>query len=1047
MKNVYIGIGNQRVKSCEPPIRVHGYSSMNRTLIIGLCGLVFVALFSFSALADQSIGYKQYFNEGVKAFKEHDDQEALRCFKIAQIYDPSDKELKNYINTLEQRSITLEVNKSTLPPEDSIGYKYYLKAGIEALQNHDKIKAIHDFNLALTFYPDSKDADRYLEELGQVIAQTRVLPTLQPQVQPVQPQQAEVKPQVAEQPPEQQSSQQAAAVFQPPVQPPVQPPQSQTVSAPQLPAAASKGTILVSVPKQKMPPLEISLAQITNNGQANPKLRIELNSSVILDGKNIQRFLVVEEGYIGVRIMDPDRIKIDALKIGTTFIHIWDDGGRHTFYVENIFPKAADEVVSSAAANGIQHSQPFKIMYSNDYDIYYSGKNATQLKRQSYDFQQSLAITGETPYGFFDTSGSYVDYNSFSEFDTYTIGLSQIPLEGTSNFNLRGFDATRSLSPLAMPGTTLRGAFADVDLMDDKIGLSVSHGQEKSPAGFVPMAGQQGLYNGAYIDAVKLTLFPKSVSDQYSFNFATAYGSGQQSYLASHNYSVEGQHKFNDHLSLNAEEGFDSSHDATLASLRWQQGSFRSGLNFRNVDKNYSTVSSLPDYQGETGADWTTEGDFKNLHESTFLEVYRDHLNANPDNPTGLNYDANGHLRWDVTRDFWSDSDFNFVDTPEDFSPQRNFQLNERLSRSFGIWNSLKGTVYGGAGYQNSHSINSNISDFSREDLTGGVRLPLTSHVSSFANYEYDWLSQPHSSGDSTPSVFNTGLEYQKEITSKVTFNSQISFHDEFGVKSEGNSFYSGEESVIVTSGLSYNPTPDVNFFLDANASKVLYHTGNPSFDDVEVHVGMRIAFGGATYWDPLGTVSGIVFKDKVGDGKFVAGDEGVEGVKVKVGDKVAVTDKNGRYSIQVRAKKVDVVPLSDTVPGGLLFSTPQSVNVSILQGRTVRVNFGLISQTGIYGIVFVDKNGTRVPSEGDKFIGKVNIILDGKIIEKSDSTGSYYFRNVPPGKHTVTIDVNSIALNMVPLVKVKNQIEVAEGTNYMLNIPMKISKAQGDQD
>ena len=36
-----------------------------------------------------------------------------------------------------------------------------------------------------------------------------------------------------------------------------------------------------------------------------------------------------------------------------------------------------------------------------------------------------------------------------------------------------------------MPSTRLRGAFADVDLMEDTLGLSVSHGQEQVPLGFI----------------------------------------------------------------------------------------------------------------------------------------------------------------------------------------------------------------------------------------------------------------------------------------------------------------------------------------------------------------------------------------------------------------------------------------------------------------------------------------------------------------------------------------------------------------------------------
>jgi hypothetical protein len=386
------------------------------------------------------------------------------------------------------------------------------------------------------------------------------------------------------------------------------------------------------------------------------------------------------------------------------------------------------------------------------------------------------------------------------------------------------------------------------------------------------------------------------------------------------------------------------------------------------------------------------------------------------------------------------------VDNPGELSPMRNLEFNERLSRSFGIWNSLKGSVFGGAGYQNSHSSDSDISDYDRKDVIAGIQLPLTNQISSFANYEYDWLNQPDSGGNSNPNVINAGLEYQKQLNPKLSLNSQLVYRDELGVNAN-SSFLSGEESVILSSSLTYNPTPDINIFADCDASKVLFHTNNPSYDDYEVHVGMRITFGGATYWDPLGTVSGIVFKDRNGDGKYIPGDGGIPGIKVKVGDKEAITDKHGRYCIHIRAKGVDVTPVLDTIPGGLIFSTPQSLDVQIVQGRTSKANFGLISQTGIYGIVFVDKNGAGIPTSGDQFVGKVKVILDGKIIQKSDPYGAFYFRKVTPGQHTISIDINSLALNMVPLVKLENKIEVAEGTNYVFNIPIQIKEQAGDQN
>jgi len=244
---------------------------------------------------------------------------------------------------------------------------------------------------------------------------------------------------------------------------------------------------------------------------------------------------------------------------------------------------------------------------------------------------------------------------------------------------------------------------------------------------------------------------------------------------------------------------------------------------------------------------------------------------------------------------------------------------------------------------------------------------------------------------------------------------------------------------------LGWEVPPEINIFADGDVSKSLFHTGEPSSDYFEVHLGMRLTFGGATYWDPLGTVSGIVFKDRNGNGQFGTGDEGVPGVKVKVGNKEAITDKNGRYRIQIRAAGVDVAPQPDSVPGGLLFSTPQTLHVRIFQGRTSHADFGLISQTGIYGIVFISKNGSDVPGQGDQFIGKVKVILDSNIIQKSDSHGAFYFRNVTPGQHVISIDINTLTLNMVPLLKLKNKIDVAEGTNFMFNIPVKIEKPESE--
>ena len=245
-----------------------------------------------------------------------------------------------------------------------------------------------------------------------------------------------------------------------------------------------------------------------------------------------------------------------------------------------------------------------------------------------------------------------------------------------------------------MPGTRLRGAFADVDLMGDVLGLSVSHGQEQEPSGVYYHRGQSQ-FTDSYIDAAKLTLFPKSNTDQYSFNFATAYGPDRPAYLTDHVYSVEGQHKFNDFLTLNGEE-------AMIAAmiLRWHPCNGRKGL-LSPVLISGILIKIIPLFQPclpikeRPGRCGQPTGILRIFTESTFIEAYQEHLYSNPDDPSAFNYDANGHVRANITKDLWSDTDFNFVDTPGELSPTSSVGLNERLSRSFGIWNSLKGLFSG----------------------------------------------------------------------------------------------------------------------------------------------------------------------------------------------------------------------------------------------------------------------------------------------------------------------------------------------------------------
>jgi YbbR domain-containing protein len=123
------------------------------------------------------------------------------------------------------------------------------------------------------------------------------------------------------------------------------------------------------------------------------------------------------------------------------------------------------------------------------------------------------------------------------------------------------------------------------------------------------------------------------------------------------------------------------------------------------------------------------------------------------------------------------------------------------------------------------------------------------------------------------------------------------------------------------------------------------------------------------------------------------------------------------------------------TVPSGYVLTSPAITEVKLPYQKNI--DFGFTAQSGIYGIVYFDNNHDHKPDEGDEFIQKAKIILDNHIIEVSDYDGTYFFKNVSSGTHTLQIDVNSLPLEYLPLVKLSTAVEITEGTVYVFHVPL----------
>jgi len=539
-------------------------------------------------------------------------------------------------------------------------------------------------------------------------------------------------------------------------------------------------------------------------------------------------------------------------------------------------------------------------------------------------------------------------------------------------------------------------------------------------------------------------LVPTDENKHYSFNYARGTGEDRSDYLTNEVYSVEGEQRMG-RATLTGELARDDDSNAGLAGLRWENGDFRTAFNLRNTGEEFTTITGAGSEQGVVGVTWTTEGMVREANISTALDVYQNRIFYNRDDPDAFNYTMIGQASIPLNEDYSIDSHASHSSTPNDISPRTYYSAGSRLIRSFDAWGGEQGNVYAGGGYQRSRYDFVPTAEYDRYGALAGFYLPFTGDLSFNGNYEYSWLHEPFSGEDYNPNVLTTGLSYYKQVTEKFSGNMGMNYRKESGLGGV-NSFLSGEDSLGYSAGFTYDVAKDTTVFFDGRLNNVWGNTeNNVSYNDMDIRMGLRASWGSPFYWDPEGTIEGIVFKDRNSNAKFDKGEEGVANVKVKVGDKEAVTDEHGWYHKTVRIKRAMVSVVAETVPTGFVLTTPAFEKVMVRQALRDRVDFGLTTRSGIYGAVFVDKNGNGIPDEGDVFVHSVRMVVDGKASQMSDPQGAYFFSNVSPGKHIVALDIATLPVKYIPLIKLKNEVQVTEGTTYILHIPLKLKEQAKD--
>jgi hypothetical protein len=802
------------------------------------------------------------------------------------------------------------------------------------------------------------------------------------------------------------------------------------------PPAAVRPAVVSSQPPEALPARarpEIYLDDDLWARQPRGLIQIILDKAVILDGSHIDRYLDIFPEFVEVSRIDRDRIKVRGVRRGSTILHVWDDRGRWTFQVEVILPfESAPPVVTVRTRE--EYARPFRFTYTADWSSYSVGRSLDAAKRQSLSFIQTLQIRGETPYGMADGWLVFNKFEESTELTGYGFGLSDGRIGDFDKFTIRGGDTSKTFSPLSMPGQYLRGVRFEKRAFDDKVDFAYVRGKDRATFGFLA----PGVLSAreSFVEGAKVTLFGDR-ENNYSFNFARGWGEARPAFLKDEVYSVQ----------VNRRAGFvyfetELAHDndslaGTVKTTFDENDRYDLKLNFRNIEEDFTTITNLPSNRGEIGGGFNLGWDWGDVHWNHNVDIYRDRIFFNPDNENALNLDASSYMDYRVSdTDRWTASVF-YVDTPGELSPRRNLRLFSNYAKRFDWWERRPLTLTAGAGYQLSRFDLSPVSDFDRKMLTAGLRLPLYRRLDYFLNYEFSWVDEKNNP-DHTPGVLTSGLSYSHPFNDRLRGNASVTYRDE--QNTDGlNSFLAGEDSLAFHLGLNYRPMDDTEFFADGRVRNVWREgSDSASFHEIDTRWGVRSSWDLPARWNPAGVVYGTVYKDLNANRKRDADEPGVAGVVVKVGEQTITTNQNGHYFAEVRAKSVSVGLDIQSLPRGFVAGTPWEDTVPITAHRWHAADFGVSTQSGIYGIVYYDVNGNGQPDPGDVFIQRVRLSLDGVETAQSDFDGTYFFRDLKSGEYTLTIDVNTLPVDYIPLVKLRQPVKIEEGATYVFHVPVR---------
>ena len=648
-------------------------------------------------------------------------------------------------------------------------------------------------------------------------------------------------------------------------------------------------------------------------------------------------------------------------------------------------------------------------------------------------------MKGETPYGKFDSSARIAKLRETTDLTYLTVGLTKARVGPLEDFDLRGFDYNIYGSELAFPGTNLRGVRFDQRLEWLESNYTLFWGREGRGT-FGRLSPGLAEAKDSFLEGGRFFFKPFN-NFNYQLAYYHGYGEERDASLRSDSLDIIANYD-SEKCKFSAQGGYDSEKFAYLLDSVFYLPDLRIRTEYRNIYPGYVTILGTPSRLGEMGGLCYLEfSGIKDLFLSQRADIYRDRLYPNPEYPDMWNVELDTYANYSLGPNTALNANFRYWDEKGRVSPRRERTMGAGISQSFDFLKKRDLSLYSNYQYQQTKNFNSITSDYENQRIIGGARLNLFEGLSTYASQEYNWLKEISPEEQSHPQAWEVGLDYNHQVGKLPLYaNLRASYRDEKETSST-RSFLAGEDSFEIQGGLSYQPFPDWEIFVDGRVRKVWPEDPSESiYAEGEFITGARLLFDTGLTWNPVGDISGVVFKDLNSDGLRQEDEPGIARVKIFLGkEKSSISDEEGKFSfLKIRAKSAYLNVELSSVPSGFIPTTMTLREVPIKPDGVSTVNFGLGFRCEIIGTVFVDENANGKLDADEQGLADVVLLLEDGTKTKTNNKGRFYLRKLSPGEHTLSFDVNTVPIHLLPKVPIKKSLTLSEGMSYIYNIPLE---------